>query len=224
MHSRQLTNRHFDFHSPIGRLIIWLAMSIACLLVLLSPKPQQVLLSLLGVASLLLWGYYLAKKSTVSFTLTATHLQQHLFHGGWVLKWSNISKIGLCTYDNDGWQQPLPWVGIKIKNYPPYLESICPRIITDVLLNQRVILYLGAKQCGKEKVFEDYVLDGEVYRGPAREYTGLQAMLANRMKHQREFHDYDIFIAVADLDRTGEDFVGLARRYLAAAETEPDCY
>jgi hypothetical protein len=37
------------------------------------------------------------------------------------------------------------------------------------------------------------------------------------MKHQRDFYGYDVFIAEADLDRAGEDFVGLARRYQAAA-------
>ncbi|WP_152562409.1 DUF2982 domain-containing protein, partial [Vibrio vulnificus] len=31
--------------------------------------------------------------------------------------------------------------------------------------------------------------------------TGLQAMLANRIKYQRRFFDYDIFISAQELDR-----------------------
>lgn len=53
-----------------------------------------------------------------------------------------------------------------------------------------------------------------------KQYTGLQAMLANRMQYQRDFFGYDIFISEQDLDRSAEEFVGLARRYLAAAEPE----
>ena len=45
-------------------------------------------------------------------------------------------------------------------------------------------------------------------------------MLANRMRYQRGYHGYDIFISTNDLKMTGEEFVGLARRYLAAAERE----
>ncbi|MEF1308392.1 DUF2982 domain-containing protein, partial [Vibrio owensii] len=51
-------------------------------------------------------------------------------------------------------------------------------------------------------------------------YEGLQAMLANRMKYQRQFYGYDVFISASDLDREAEEFVGLARRYLAAAEPD----
>jgi hypothetical protein len=45
-------------------------------------------------------------------------------------------------------------------------------------------------------------------------------MLANRMSYQRGFFDYDIFISTSDLDRDEESFVGLTRRYLAAAESD----
>ncbi|QSA19907.1 DUF2982 domain-containing protein, partial [Vibrio furnissii] len=51
-------------------------------------------------------------------------------------------------------------------------------------------------------------------------YKGLMAMLANRMRYQRQYYDYDVFISASDLDRSPEEFVGLARRYLAAAEPE----
>ncbi len=65
------------------------------------------------------------------------------------------------------------------------------------------------------------VLDPTPYTtSHGRKYEGLQAMLANRMKYQRNFYGYDIFISANDLDRKAEDFVGLTRRYLAAAEPD----
>lgn len=65
------------------------------------------------------------------------------------------------------------------------------------------------------------VLDPQPYTSKAgKQYDGLQAMLANRMKYQREFYGYDVFISASDLDREADEFVGLTRRYLAAAEPE----
>ncbi len=218
------------------------------------------------ISALLGTGYYLMLRSRVMFTLTPTHFQQHFYKGGWVLKWNNIQKIGLCTYEQDGWHQPLPWIGIKVKDYSPYLDSICPKITCELLLSQRALLYLGAKQAGKESNFEDMVLDSSHYHtrctengcvelsqykeskntdevsfstqqtqmdadssdkannhnAVIKDYSGLQAMLANRMKYQRGFHGYDIFISTHDLNISGEEFVGLARRYLAAAERLSD--
>ena len=153
-----------------------------------------------------------------------------------------------------------------VKDYSPYLDSICPKITCELLLSQRALLYLGAKQAGKESNFEDMVLDSSHYHARCTEngcvelsqykesqntddvdfnnnqsqdnldspnetnnqnavikdYSGLQAMLANRMKYQRGFHGYDIFISTHDLNMSGEEFVGLARRYLAAAERLSD--
>lgn len=217
----QITNHHFHISSSYSKLIMGASVLAALALVIISPSPQTAVLSIILILLLGSYGYYLVLKSKVSYTLTASHFQQHLFKGGWVVKWNNISKIGMCTYNQDGWLQPLPWVGIKLKKYSPYLDSICPRIISEILMGQRTLLYLGAKQHGRENIFEDIVLDSDSFRSEdGIKYGGLLAMLANRMQHQRGFHEYDIFIAVSDLDRSGEEFVGLARRYLAAAEPE----
>ncbi|CAH0539597.1 DUF2982 domain-containing protein [Vibrio marisflavi] len=216
-----LTNHHFHVGSSTSKLIMGASALAAFTLILMSPSTQTAVLSIIAVVAVGMYGYYLILKSKVSYTLTASHFQQHLFKGGWVIKWNNISNIGLCTYNQDGWLQPLPWIGIKLKQYSPYIDSICPRIVTEILMTQRTLLYLGARQHGREGIFEDIVLDSDPYKSEdGKKYRGLLAMLANRMQHQREFHEYDIFIAVSDLDRSGEEFVGLARRYLAAAEPE----
>ncbi|NOI75300.1 DUF2982 domain-containing protein [Vibrio coralliilyticus] len=221
MQTLHLTNQPIRLSSPIAKILATIASIILISLVMFSPDFQQAVLTLVAILSMLGFGYLLILKSTVSYTLTATHFQQHLFKGGWVVKWSNVSKIGICHYDQEGWQQPLPWIGIKLKHYSPYLDSICPRIATEILLSQRALLYLGAKQSQQGTQFEDIVLDSKPYKNTQGEqYSGLQAMLANRMRYQRSYFDYDIFISAHDLDRSAEEFVGLARRYLAAAEPE----
>ncbi|GAK82737.1 hypothetical protein JCM19238_280 [Vibrio ponticus] len=205
---------------------IWVATPVAVMaasIVWFATNWQQLIVGFL----LLITAYYALKKlveqSTVAYTLTATHFQQHFAKGGWVVSWHNVQKIGICQHHHDGWYQPLPWIGIKLINYEPYLDSICPRISTELLLGQRALLYLGLKQQGQIAYFEDKVLDSRPYLSPQGiTYTGLQAMLANRMRYQRDFYDYDVFIATSDLDRSGEDFVGLMRRYLAAASRDAD--
>ncbi|MFM2590211.1 DUF2982 domain-containing protein [Vibrio sp. TBV020] len=221
METVHLTNQPFIFSTVTIRWISGILI-IGCLILLLYfPGIEQAVLSILAILSLGGFGYLLILKSTVRFTLTASHFQQHLFKGGWVVRWSDVSNIGICTYENDGWHQPLPWIGIKLKHYSPYLNSICPRIATEILLSQRALLYLGARQHKQGERFEEIVLDSTTYKNEqGDEYKGLLAMLANRMKYQRCYFDYDIFISAHDLDRSPEEFVGLVRRYLAAATTD----
>lgn len=222
MNTVHLTNIPFSYYSSTGKVVMALATLIAFFLLILSPGIPQALLSLFGLLTFFIVTHFLIEKSKVSFTLTATHFQQHMFKGGWVVKWSNISQVGICTYEKEGWHQPIPWIGIKLKDYEPYLDNICPRISTQLLLEQRSLLYLGMKQSGKENTaFEDVVLDSKHFVTPSGfKYKGLQAMLANRMAYQRENFGYDIFISTSDLDRSGDEFVGLVRRYLAAADKE----
>jgi len=221
MQTQHLTNIPFRFHSPSGKMVLILVALISFFLLTLAPGLIQACLSLLGIAAIFATVYFLIERARVGFTMTDTHFQQHLFKGGWVVKWNNISDIGICQYQQDGWCQPIPWVGIRLKEYSPYLESICPRICTQILLEQRALLYLGVKQAGKAQEFEDMVLDSHDYTTSKGEtVTGLSAMLANRMRYQRAYWGYDIFIAEADLDRSLEEFVGLTRRFLAAAEPD----
>ncbi|MCY9804904.1 DUF2982 domain-containing protein [Vibrio scophthalmi] len=180
---------------------------------------QQFVVGLLVLIALFYAAQWLLKTSIVAYTLTATHFQQHFYKGGWVLKWRNISKIDICQCQHEGWYQPLPWVGIRLKDYSPYLDSICPRITTEILLSQRPLLYVGLQQQHKTTQFEEMVLDPKPYTAvDGKQYTGLQAMLANRMHYQRQLFGYDVFISTNDLDRPPDDFVGLMRRYLAASQ------
>ncbi len=222
MNTIHLTNIPSSYASFARKVVMALATLIAFFLLVLFPGIKQALFLLFGLTTLLVITHFIIEKSKVSFTLTATHFQQHMFKGGWVVKWNNISEIGICSYEKDGWHQPIPWIGIKLKDYAPYLNNICPRISTQILLEQRSLLYLGVKQSKDKTItFEDVVFDSKHFvTKSGLKFNGLQAMLANRMAYQRKNFGYDIFISTTDLDRSGEEFVGLARRYLASADEE----
>lgn len=181
--------------------------------------------------TLIIWltTLFILRRAIITYTLTATHINQQFDKGGWVLRWQDIARIELCSYSNQGWNTPLPWIGIRLKHYSNFLDAICPRITTDMLMSQRALLYLGFKQAKsedaqwKDKEFEDVILDSTSFLDESgKQYFGLKAMMANRMRYQRQFHGFDIFISTADLDRSGEAFVGLLRRYLAAAQPIED--
>ncbi|MCL9775850.1 DUF2982 domain-containing protein [Vibrio methylphosphonaticus] len=221
MDTIHISNHHYSWHSPILRKSAAIATLVGLAIVLFSPNWQLSLLVVILLTIALTFTYYTLVKSRVTFTLTATHIQQHMFKGGWALRWSDIERIGTCSHHQNGWHTPLPWIGLRINNYQAYLNAICPRIATDLLLSQRALLYLGMQQTTPHATFEDIVLDSTAFiDADGSEYHGLMAMLANRMKYQREFFGYDIFISEADLDRNGEAFVGLTRRYLAAADRD----
>ncbi|SMR99333.1 DUF2982 domain-containing protein [Vibrio mangrovi] len=222
MQTVHLSNFEFDLHQRSVRLTI-IAYATVCLIIIMTAATFALALLytalLSGLATLLYW---IIRKSQVRYTLTATHFQQHNFRGGWVVKWNNIREISQCTYDIDGWHQPLPWIGIRLKSYTPYLDSICPRIISEILLSQRGLLYLGMKQHNAQmSEFEDIVLDPSLFKSEGgKVYSGLLAMLANRMRYQRNYHGYDLFISMSDLGIHGDELIGMARRYIAAAEPD----
>ncbi|MFV0574675.1 MAG: DUF2982 domain-containing protein [Vibrio sp.] len=156
----------------------------------------------------------------LGFTLTATHFQQHLYKGGWVLQWHNIRSINTLEYDFHGWQTSIPWVGIAIKDYQAFLQQISPKVMTQMLLHQRNLLYLGLKQHGRQAEFEDLLIkDTPFYFPDGTQVKGLQAMFANRMAVQKQLWGYDLFISEGDIVGKKSDFVGLARRYLAASHS-----
>jgi hypothetical protein len=221
METQQIANFELSFNSAMHRLSLLFIIVLSLIAIMFAPSFRLALIiaTVIIITALMLW--WLIRKSHVVFTLSATHLQQHLYRGGWVVKWNNVSALGLCYYDYHGWQQPLPWIGIKLKRTAPYLNTICLNIVTNILLSQRSLLFLGSKQSGQSIIFEDIVLDSERHRTDEGEiYTGLTAMLANRMRYQRNYHGYDIFISTSDLSISGEEFIGMARRYWAAAERE----
>jgi len=182
-------------------------------------NPAAVAILLLAALTILLIAFRLVQEPELSFTLTFMHIQSHSHAGGWLARWKNIAEIGQATVSYQGWYQPMPWVGIKLKDYEEFLDSICPRIASKILIEQRGLLLVAYKRAENPPYeIEDMLFDDSHYvtrSGKTRK--GLLAMLANRMKYNREFLGFDFFISEDQLDRPTEDFIGLARRYLAAA-------
>ncbi|MDN3714858.1 DUF2982 domain-containing protein [Vibrio breoganii] len=218
MSSLQLTNEKFILGRTSRGLLLACYLFMSVWLSSFSNSTQGTIGIFLICACALAMVIYTYKRGVVRFTITDTHLQQHTFKGGWVVKWQNVSSLGLCRSHQPTQSSELPWIGIRLKDPVPFVKQACPRLITNLLLEQRPLLYLGARETEKEHLFQDQVLDSSrVELKDGETIKGLQACLYHRMHYQREYWGYDIFISTADLDRDGEEFVGLLRKYLAGS-------
>ncbi|WP_234998897.1 DUF2982 domain-containing protein [Photobacterium andalusiense] len=158
-------------------------------------------------------------RPSISFTLTFMHCQYHSRYGGWTTTWHNIADIGHVALSTQGWYTSLPWVGIRLTNYDDFISTICPRVASRILLEQRVLLVMALKsQPDSPYLLEDMLFDDSPFiTTNGEQFRGLQAMLANRMRYNRIFFGFDFFIADDVIDRPVADFIGLLRRYKAAA-------
>ena len=181
--------------------------------------PPVVAILLIGACIMMLVGYKYSQGPELSFTLTFMHIQFHSHYGGWLARWKNIDSIAQASIAKDGWHQPVPWVGVRLKDYEEFIDAICPRVATKLLIDQRILLIMAHKGIDNPPYeIEDIMFDDHHYTTmTGHTLKGLQAMLANRMHYNRELIGYDFFISEDFLDRPAADFAGLARRYLAAS-------
>ncbi|MDD1794740.1 DUF2982 domain-containing protein [Enterovibrio makurazakiensis] len=195
-------------------------------LVIVNPQINAIP-AFLGVSLLGGLGFYIARiidQQRLSFSLSDMHLQHHTPKGGWSVKWRDIREIGIPSVSTQGWHQPMPWLGIKLKDYEPLLDGISFRLASHIIMEQRGLLLTAYRRSETQRKtkLEDMMFDDTPYVGASgKVYKGLVAMLANRMKYTRELLGYDVFVSEDLLDRPLEDFVGLTRRYLASAGRHP---
>lgn len=158
------------------------------------------------------------------FSLSLCHdcLQYHHKYGGWILKWRNIQRIDQPRI-HLGWDLvPLPYIGLKIKDYDDFLTLITPRLAVRLLTEQRSVLLQALRSeqpaCsggGGSCAFQgEGLLEESHFLSPSgQRYEGVIAMLANRMTRLRELLGYDLLVPDNSLDRDPVEFVRLLHQY-----------
>ncbi|WP_407332976.1 DUF2982 domain-containing protein [Enterovibrio sp. 27052020O] len=216
-------------HEHLGRyfsIAVIVMVMIVLTLVILNPQVNLVpaLLGLCMIGGLGIYISHIIDQQRLSFSLSDMHLQHHTPKGGWSVRWHDIREIGIPTISKDGWHQPMPWVGIRLKSYEPLLDGISFRLASHIIMEQRSLLLVAYRRSEStpNTKLEDMMFDDTPYVGASgKVYKGLVAMLANRMKYTRELLGFDVFVSEDLLDRPLEDFVGLTRQYLASAGRIP---
>lgn len=166
------------------------------------------------VALLIAWVKY--REPQFSFLLSKTSILYKHRHGQWQLDWSNIQRVDVPKVTQGLEHKALDMVAIKIKDYPAFLKGISPRLMTNVLMEQRPLLLYEmdtSKDCTSGNCNSDDMLENDYFKDSSGvEYRGIQAMFANRMTKLRTRLGYDLFVAGSELDRPEQKFVDLMRQ------------
>lgn len=166
------------------------------------------------VAFLVAWVKF--REPQFSFLLSKTSILYQHKNGQWQVSWHNIQRIDVPSVNQGVDRKSLDMVAIKIKDYSVFLSSVSPRLMTNILMEQRPLLFHNmptSKDCATGGCYSDDLLEDDYFKDQdGKEYCGIQAMFANRMLKLRERLGYDIFISVAELDRPEQEFVSLLRQ------------
>jgi hypothetical protein len=166
------------------------------------------------VALLIAWVKY--REPQFSFLLSKTFILYKHRHGQWQLDWSNIQRVDVPKVNHGLELKSLEMVAIKIKDYSAFLEKVSPRLMTNILMEQRPLLFQempSTKDCATGSCHSDDMLEHDYFKDSnGAEYKGIQAMFANRMTKLRARLGYDIFVAGSELDRPEQEFVELLRQ------------
>ncbi len=160
----------------------------------------------------ILIGIFKLREPAYSLAISKVSIVYHSRVGKWTLDWKNIQRIDTPKVHLGLDAQSLPFVGIKIKDYRPLLENISPRLVTNLLLEQRPLL-MNKNGCESGQCYSEHLLENDTFRLPDGQVVkGIKAMLANRMTALRKQLGFDLFISAAELDRESEAFVTLLKQ------------
>ncbi|PKG98299.1 DUF2982 domain-containing protein [Paraglaciecola sp. MB-3u-78] len=166
------------------------------------------------VALLIAWVKY--REPQFSFLLSRESILYKHRHGQWQLDWSNIQRVDVPRVSHGADYKSLEMVAIKIKDYSVFLEKVSPRLMTNILMEQRPLLFhelSASKDCATGNCHSDDMLEHDYFKDSnGIEYKGIRAMFANRMTKLRARLGYDLFVAGSELDRTEQEFVDLLRQ------------
>ncbi|WP_158771403.1 DUF2982 domain-containing protein [Paraglaciecola sp. L1A13] len=165
-----------------------------------------------GIVALLI-AWFKFREPIFSIELSHDSICYQHRKGQWYVNWDNIQRIDVPRAHRDLQLEDLSLVGIKLKDYRPFLTTTPIRLMIHLLMEQRPLLLLGdkAENASGESFSNDLVEDDKHKLPDGTILTGIQAMLANRMTKLRQRLGYDLFISVSELDRSEQDFVQLLR-------------
>ncbi|MGJ8679813.1 DUF2982 domain-containing protein [Paraglaciecola sp.] len=194
---------------------------IGVLLLLVLPKQYYLagifVITLACVMLIIAWVKY--QEPTYSFELTKSNIRYQSRHGSWLLDWTNIQRIDIPKVNAGIQNQDLDMVAFKLKDYSVFLNNISPRLMTNLLMEQRSLLFHQLStgghnsNCASGQCLAEDLLENDYYKNACgKEYRGIQGMFANRMGKLRQNLGYDIYVSSSDFDRPEQDFLALLKQ------------
>jgi hypothetical protein len=185
--------------------------------------PDSVTLIAIGLLAtaivLLVLGSVKWLEPQFSMRLTRQHIDYIHRKGCWQLDWQNIQRIDLPRVQRGMQSIELPMIGLRVKDYSPFFETVSVRLAAHLLLEQRALLmHVVTENCDEGDCYSKNLIEDDKFKlETGKMLQGVQAMLANRMRRLREGLGYDLFISSTELDRSSSDFIQLLRQCHQAA-------
>ena len=210
---RSHAKRNVIVTSLVGLLLFFVALIALMLLPETFYLVGIFLLSASVIAFLIAWVKY--REPQFSFLLSKSSICYQHKNGRWVLPWDNIQRIDVPHVTSGIERKNLHMVAIKIKDYSLLLENMSPRLMSNILMEQRPLLFhnMPSENCSTGSCYSDELLEDDVYKDEqGKIYKGITAMFANRMTKLRQRLGYDLYIPVSELDRSEHEFANLLQQ------------
>ncbi|CAB0151101.1 hypothetical protein PSI9734_01516 [Pseudidiomarina piscicola] len=165
---------------------------------------------LMYIASAALFFLGIAKlvEPQVSLVLSPTEVRYEHRRGTWHFNWDNLIRFDIPRTQRGGEVEELPYIGFRLNNIEPVLDSISPRLAVYLVSEQRHLLAAALRRelpAGTD--YTPYYDIPSYYKSAnGQVYRGVQALFAVRCQQLRELLGYDLYVPSSALDRPLDEF------------------
>lgn len=166
--------------------------------------------ALLFIASAALFFLGVAKivEPPVSLVITPLEIRYEHRRGSWHLQWDNLLRFDIPRTHRGLDLEELPYIGFRVHDMEPILDSISPRLAVYLVSEQRHLLAAALRR--EKPELNDYTPYYDIpttYKAASGKiYRGVQALFAVRCEQLRELLGYDLYVPASALDRPLDEF------------------
>ena len=172
-------------------------------------------LLLLASFVFLVFGIFKWQEPEVSLELTEQHFCWHFKYGSLLIPWSNIVDVRPLRVNKGQGQTDLHYLGLKLWDLTPIIETISPRLAKSLFHEYRSLLHVALLEAQfRQDSSSSLQEDAEHWRDSnGKLITGLKGMFAARLQQLKHYLGADLYIPVTSLDRDQEDFLILFKQF-----------
>ena len=215
---RPVNKRNGITLSAVGALLL----SLAFWLFVSFPQgfaPGLVLFTF-GAISLIL-GVSKLGEPEISFELSQSGLLFRHRKGQFYVDWDNIQRMDIPRVTQGVDIKELPYIGIKLRQINPVLDSISPRLATGLVSEQRPLLMTATTQTDDLGKLEDQLsAEFTPFESNGDRYRGVLAMFGHRCELLSDTLGFHLFLPQDSMDRDAAEFLAMLKEFRARA---PQC-
>lgn len=159
-------------------------------------------------ASLFLLGIAKLVEPPVSLMISPAQIRYEHRRGSWKFDWDNLIRFDIPRTHRGNELEELPYIGFRLKDIEPVLDTISPRLAVYLVSEQRHLLVAALRRelpPGSDYTpFYDIPTSYKTSSGKV--YRGVQALFAVRCEQLRKLLGYDLYVPASALDRPLDEF------------------